>query len=296
MNAASLLKLKRNGRSVQNMNRLKYAFIFILLTLWVSFPAFAAKETSYERVLRTNILRCAYGAADPYISKDMVSGKVKGPMVDIAEAMADQLALKVEWTAEVGYADFAEGLKTGHYDAFCGIMAMAPTRARAVAFTYPLFYAPYFVYVRQSEDRFKTLEDINQPHVKAGVIDGEVFQFMTRKRLPAAQEYSLPNMTAQGQLFVDIANGKADVALHDPLVTALYRRSNPDQIKRLFDEPIEVYSMAFAVMPQEQALRDMLNVSITALQNLKIIDGILNDHGIDGNTLYRMDKPYAVMK
>ncbi len=156
--------------------------------------ATSAKETAFERVTRTNTLRCAYASVNPDIMVNQKTGNVEGYMVDVANAIAEKLGLKVEWVEEVGFADFAEGLKNGRYDAFCGMIAMAPHRSRAALFTIPTLYMPMYAYVRKDDDRFHSLADMNKDGIKSVVIDGEVFQVVTRKYLPNTTEYSLPRL------------------------------------------------------------------------------------------------------
>ena len=271
---------------------LKAVLTSLIIVLFAT-PALAAdKETAYAQVLKTDTLRCAYTSVSTHVTKDFKTGEVTGLMVDIATAMAGLLQLKIEWVAEVGHADFAEGLKTGRYDAYCGILAMAPTRARVADFTMPLFYNPYYAYVRADETRFKYPADLNRPNVKAGVIDGEVFQLMTQRFLPHAQEVGLPNMTSSGQLFVDLAGNKTDAVIHDSVVEKDYDRNNPGKVKRAFDKPFDVYPMAFAVAPEEIALKNMLNTAILVLHMQGKIDALLTKYGIDGMMTYRAAPPY----
>lgn len=278
------------------MKQLHFLALFYLLALTAIPAAHAAdkddKETAYDRVLKTNILRCAYTSVDPHIRKDPNTGEISGPLHDIAEAMASAVNITVEWSDEVGHADFAEGLKTGRYDAYCGILAIAPQRARVAAFTDPILYIPYYAYTKNDETRFASPADLNKPDIRTGVIDGEIFQAMSRKYFPNAQEHSLPNMTPQGQLFMDLAQGKADVVIHDPLILQQYSLKNPDQIKRAFKTPLEVYPVGYAVSPDEGKLRDMLNTALLSLHRLGKIDEILNGYGIDDTLFYRVTLPY----
>jgi ABC-type amino acid transport substrate-binding protein len=272
------------------------ATVILVLTLVPVSARTAEPASAYERVLKTGILRCAYASASPNVVKDLKTGKLTGPIPEIAEAMAETLSLKVEWVAEVGYADFAEGLASGRYDAFCGILAMAPFRARVAAFTSPIYYNPYYAYVRTDEKRFHVPEDANQPQFRAGMIDGEVYQMIERKRFPKAREVGLPNMTPHNQLFEDLAAGKSDIIVYDSLVYLEYAKNNPGKVQRAFDKPLEMYPVAFAVSPHETELRDMLNVAILSLNNLGKIDAIFNSYGADASMVYRVAAPYSVPK
>ncbi len=271
----------------------KIIFTLSLLTLCVPSLSYAHdKESVYERVMKSGKIRCAYVVTGEYLDKDLSSGEVKGAIPDIVNAMARNLELSVEWVAEVGHADFAQGLETGRYDMFCGILAISPSRSRVAAFTDPLFYVPYYAYVRNDEARFSSISDMNNEKIRAGVIDGEIFQKMTRKHLPQSQEISHVNMTPNSQLFVDLETNKIDVFLHDPVLYAKYEKSNPDKVKFAFEKPLELYPIGLAIDPNEQRLKNMLDVSIMALHNLGTIDSILDKYDYGPKTIYRTATPY----
>ncbi len=238
----------------------------------------AEPESAYDRVMRTNTLRCAYVTTAPYAYKDLQTGEMAGLSIEIANEVAKALHLTLEWAAEVGFADFAEGFRTGRYDAFCGALTITPPRARVAAFTSPLFYVPYRVYGRKDEQRFHALSDINQPSVTVATVDGEAFQFVTRLYLPHAHEYNLPNMTPPGQLFVDVADKKADAIIHDPLLMAMYAQSNGDKIKPLLPGVLESRPHGFAVGPKDLALLHVLDTAILTLQTTGVIDSILKKY------------------
>ena len=118
-------------------------------------------ETAYHRVLRTGTLRCGYATSGTSLYKDPNTGELTGYIADIVRAFGEKLDTKIEWTAEVGYADFAEGLKNGRYDMFCGPISITPARAKAVVFSTPYIYKAFYVYVRHGENRFSAYESMN---------------------------------------------------------------------------------------------------------------------------------------
>jgi cyclohexadienyl dehydratase len=252
-----------------------------------STPTGFQKEAAYERVLRTGILRCAYAAIQPDSYKDLKTGEMKGPIIDIAEKMADQLNLTIEWVSEVGFADFAEGLNTGRYDAFCGVIGKSPGRARAALFTTPTLYYPSYIYVRKNDDRFTSFEDLNKPSIKAGAIDGELTQFMTKKYFPNAKEMSLSNMSSPAELFLNLANGKIDFVIHTATNGNKFIANNPDKIEPVFSQPIEVRPAAFAVNVEENKLAALLNTSIETLVDLGVVENIIKAHDLEHDLLPR---------
>jgi polar amino acid transport system substrate-binding protein len=278
------------GRSMKSL-------LLVLMLLFLAAPAFAEdapKESAYDRVLRTGVLKCAYALSGDAVKKDPTSGEISGFTVDIINAMVSDLSLKVEWSDEVGYGDFAEGLKTGRYDAFCGALTATPARARVAKFTRPYMGYLTFAYVRSDEARFSTYEDMNKPEIKAGVSDGEVYQVLTRKYFPKTTEVSSPNMTPPSQLLMDLIAGKVDVVVHTPAAVIPFDKANPGKVRRAFAIPLGVAVPGFAVGPHEGDLRDMLDVAIIHLQNIGKIDAILAKYGLDKTQSYRVSPLFDV--
>ncbi|MCP5404743.1 MAG: amino acid ABC transporter substrate-binding protein [Pseudomonadaceae bacterium] len=251
----------------------------------------AVKESAYERVLRTGVLRCGYASFGTNLYKDPNTGEIGGYTADIARAVAKELGLEVEWTAEVGFADFAEGLKNAHYDMFCGPLSMIPARSRVATFLDPYLYMPFYVYVRTGEDRFRTFEALNDPAYTYGSTDGEVFQKISRKKFPLAKENALPNMSQPAMLFLDLAARKSDFLVQDLSAYRDYVSNNPGKIQVFLNKPLEVNAVAFAVAKGEDDLEDMLNVAVHTLVQNGVVDNILSDYGYSDKDIFRVQLP-----
>ncbi|MBI1326527.1 MAG: transporter substrate-binding domain-containing protein [Alphaproteobacteria bacterium] len=266
------------------------ALLFFLLT--ASLPVFAGPV--FDNVVKTGVLRCAFTSVDPYIYKDLADGKVRGPVADILEKATAQIDLKVEWVAEVGYADFADGFKTGRYDALCSMLSFAPQRARVTRFTDPIFYLPFYAYGRTTETRFKQMDDLNSDALKAAVTDGEVFERMTRERFPLTPHQSHPNMTLQGQLFLDVADSKADYVVHDAQIFKQFALKNPDRIKPLFSEPVHIVPVGWALPLGEDDLANLINASLRTMHDLDLVDKILDKYKMTEKEVLRINKNYTI--
>lgn len=274
--------------------------LFLTLTALITFalPAAAGeKETASERVARTNVIRCAYGATKPNMYKDLQTGEMKGIYTEILQEAAKLLSLTIEWAGEPGYAEFAEGLRSGRYDAFCAPVGIVPSRARVSISAIPLMYNPQFIYTRADYPTLKKEDNFNRAEIKAGTTDGESFQIMTRRFLPNATEHSLPNMTPPSMLFMDVALGKADVVIHDPVLVNDFNQENKDkyQLVQALKTPLSVTpTTAFTVLPSETHLLNMFNVAFQTLLDNGKVEEILIKYNITPDVLYRVAKPYEV--
>ena len=96
-------------------------FLCLLLLCLSSFSAFAEspeKESTLDRVKRTGILRCGYLPYEPFLIKDVNTGKMSGLMVQYFEAVGQKQNLKIEWSGEVNIDQIVPALESGRFDAF----------------------------------------------------------------------------------------------------------------------------------------------------------------------------------
>lgn len=172
------------------------------------------KESTYDRVMRTQTLRCGYVVWTPSLMKDPNSGQLSGLFYDYTEALGQALHLKIEWTEEIGWGDFPEALNSGRIDAMCGGSWPNASRARVIDFVRPVFYAPVYAWVRTDDKRFDdNLEAINDPNVMITIIEGTTMAVIAAQDFPKAKMLQLPQTTSIAEVFVSLADGKSDVTL-----------------------------------------------------------------------------------
>ena len=86
---------------------------FFFLLGFGSFAYAAEDETAFERVMRTQILRCGYGSWDPGVIRDPQTGQMTGLYVELIEEMARIAKIKVQWASEVDWGQISTGLQAG---------------------------------------------------------------------------------------------------------------------------------------------------------------------------------------
>ncbi|MBL8637988.1 MAG: transporter substrate-binding domain-containing protein [Alphaproteobacteria bacterium] len=271
-------------------------YFLALLLLILPFPSLASdKLTASERVVSTNILRCGYGGSNPYFKKDPNTGEISGMYIEILQEAAKLLSLKIEWTEEVGYAEFAEGLKIGRYDAFCAPIGILPSRARVSTSAIPLAYNPQFFYTTKEKKLSSNIQDYNKKEIKAVTTDGEGFQILTRKFLPNATEVSNASMTPPANIFMDVVMGKVDVVMHDPVNINMFNKDNAEKGKLIpiTDKPTSLSpTTAFSVLPEDTHLLNMMNVAFQTLLDSGKVEEILMKYEVTPDILYRVEPNY----
>lgn len=254
----------------------------------------SARESAYDHVLNTGVLRCGYADWPPYVfTKDPTSGKFSGIDFEIMEAIAAKLKLKIEWAENLGWGTLVESLRDHRVDAFCTGVWSNAERGRYLGFTAPMFFSAVYPYVAEDDHRFdKDLSSVNSPDVRISVMDGETSDVIAKQRFPKATAVSVPQLGQVTDILVNVATHKADIVFNEPSFADDFIKANPGKIRRAQDIPLQVFPTVFAVDIHETQLLDMLNSALTELQNAGVIDTIIAKYNSDPHVFLRVAKPY----
>jgi ABC-type amino acid transport substrate-binding protein len=189
------------------------------------------KETAFDRITKTNTLRCGYAVDAPWTVVDPNTGKISGFNYDITNAIAGKIGLKVDWVEETGWGTAEQGLITGRYDMLCGNVCVDPRRARSATYSTPFVHIPHVAVVRIDDTRFDNASDplklINNKSIKAGVKNGHVFEFTANERFPQAEKVYANDISDDSEFFEMLKTHKIDVAFGDQSMVDLYNEKNP---------------------------------------------------------------------
>jgi len=223
----------------------------------------APKETAYERVIRTNTLRCGFGIWEPGLSRDPLTGKLGGIFYDYLQAIGRHTGLKIEWIEEVPFGDYPAALNSGRIDAMCFGAWPKATTAREVLFTEPTYYLPINAYAREGDMRFDhAIDTVNSPSVKISTMDGELSSELARSSFPKAQTLSVPQLTDASMLLVNVANGKADITFTDAWTGAAFMSKNLGKVRVVtLDRPLRLFGHTIPVARGEHSLVSLLNAA-----------------------------------
>ena len=252
--------------------------ILSLCLLFVSVQAMA-EESAYDRVMRTNEIRCGYGIYAPWIQKDLVTGEIKGVMADIAEAVAKQLDMKLVWGEETGWGNLPTSLHNGRVDVSCSTLWNDPKRDKLVAFSDIVFYQPIYAYARADDDRFTgKMEEINDENVTITMIDGGYSKSVADRLFPKAQHNSMPQMTNWSEVILNVATGKADVIFSDDIFIKDFNANNERKLKKIpLAKPVAHFGNSFAVGIKEQELKEMISNAVKYMHQTGEIEAITAD-------------------
>ncbi len=282
-------------RSFLEGTRYKYhvpfVVLFLVMVLFSAFPARAGEV--YDRVMERGEIRCGYFLWPSVLEKDVNTGTLSGVYYDLMTEIGARLDLKIAWTEEVSFGSMFEGFSTGRYDVICGPMSPTPGRARVSDFTRPLFWWPYYAYVAAGVTRFDNdYGAMNDPEVTFLGYDGEYSSMLPPRTFPKAQLKTLPQMADPSHLLLEIANGRADVALTDPVNAEKFMAGNPDKIRRVAGAPTYLSPITLPIPAEAARFRRMLDVTVFDILYTGTMEEIFARYPALGKHMYRASLGY----
>jgi len=284
------------------------ALIFIL-SLLVSFltsfyvtshhhEADAVHETTYERVLRTGVIRCGYALYEPLLTKSPNTGELHGVFYDLVNDVGQELNLKIEWTTEVGYGEIEEGFQANKYDAFCNGVIPTPERAKFSLVTIPVFYGGLLAWVRADDHRFdESLEHLNAPDITLVVRDGDVNASVAQKSFPQAKTISSPQMADFTQMLVDVQTGKADAAFFEKSFGDQFLAKNPGSIRSPApNKPVSVYPVGLMLPKGEAQFKNMIDATLSKLILNGAIKNLIDKNAGPHYSYWPVSQPYEIQQ
>ncbi len=256
----------------------------------------STQETAFDRVIRTGVLRCGYNVWPPALSIDPNSGEVSGIIKELIEDAAAGVNLKVEWTIQAGWGTYAEDLKNDRFDAMCTGVWQLKEVAPLLTFTKPIFYNPVYAYVRADETRINAdYSNLNSPKFRIATADGDVSALIAKENFPKAQRTSYGELTHPSEIITNVATKKADLIFIESNVGEAFMNSNPNQIKRLTNEPYKTFSASMLAFKMgEHNLAEMFDTIITEMQLHGTIDRVIEKYDPTRVNFIPVAKPYTI--
>lgn len=251
------------------------------------------RETSFERIQRTQTIRVSYAPYAPNVMVDPNTRQMSGIFYDIVNLIGQYLGLRIEWAEEVGWGEIAQGFKSGKHD-LCGANVW-PTGPRALQgnFSTPCYFSAAYAFVRKNETRFKSYDDLNHPDVRIAVQDDDGITDIAKSLFPRATLVSFPQMVDTKQRLIDVANGKADVTFDDAYYAQLFLDQNPGQLKRLpVANPLQVFANTLMFDNDDWRMKVLLDTAINELQNAGTMTRLVEKYTGRKDAFLPVTKPY----
>ena len=220
----------------------------------------------------------------PYVDKDLKTGQLTGPIVQIWTEIGKRLNLKINWVEEATWGTMISGLQTKRYDAVCSPVWANATRSQFVAFSKPVGLQRLGAWTRSTETKLDGgLSTINQPTTRIAVLDGEMAIMLVNRLFPQAKQIALPQSASMADLLLNVTTGKADIAMEEDVIIRDFLKQNPGTLKIVPGlAAVQKFSVVFLLPQQDIALKNMIDQTIEDLTRDGTTERIMNNADLQG--------------
>ena len=255
-------------------------FLLLILALLSAAPAMAEeRESVFDRIVRTGVIRCGYYVFPPVTYRDPNTDALSGLSIDMMEEIAKRASLKVEWTAEITWANWVPELQADRFDVACTPMWPDLPMTKAVSFSKPMLYSGLHPVVRKDDERFvadPTLARLNQPDVTILTQEGNITASIASLLFPNAKFYELPATASGGEYYQVLLAKKADVTLTDLNGLYFYEQANGKNFTLIEpNNPVKLQPFQLAVRRGEADLINFINLGIEDLYDSGEMDRLI---------------------
>jgi polar amino acid transport system substrate-binding protein len=256
--------------------------ILIFLLFILPSTALAQKETTFDRVIETKTIKCAYALRPPLVTRDVNSKKMTGAAVDLTEEIGKRLGLKIDWAEEVGFGTIIESIKTRRADMGCGVYVANSARASHVGFTKPIYFETLYIYKRKDDPRtIETFDELNDPKYSFSSIDGGSPIVLQRQLFPLSKEKTLPELSDLSDTFEDLVTKKVDFVIQAEMTVVNFEKARPGLITKLVDKPVAYWPMVLLLPLGDVKLKSMIDTVLTEIEYDGTLEKILRHHNLD---------------
>ncbi len=247
------------------MNHSKNKMLIILMISVISLSAcvFSAcnreGKNSLERITKKNVLTLVGSGTYPPFNFYDEDDYVVGFDVDTGLAISQELGVILNYET-AAWDGLIDGLKSGHYDAILGSMAITEERSKEVSFTLPYYYSGAQLFVR-ADSGFTGAMDMAGKEI--AVMTGTTFaeDVIALRGKPVHYE-------EHKQIFTELLSGRVDGVIADRLagIQVMKAMSGGDQLK-MTGELLRTVEIAIAVRKKNETLLEKLNETISKLKS-----------------------------
>ncbi len=282
--------MKRQNRSTLTNPKFgsKHAWLLIALlaSTWSS-SAFANRLADIKS--RGSLICGTQNASSPYGYQDPTQRKYVGYDVDICQALASELGVKLQHKPLSTEARIPE-VKMGRVDIVAGSVAWLPKRAEEVDFS--LQYLQGNIKVLTKKDAgIKTLADLAGKKVCAS--SGSSSAAIAQKVIPGADILTYQNIS---QCYLGLQNDKVQAMTAGELVLLRFANDSQktDTPAVLLDESTATEHIGIIMNKGEPELKAAVDKALTAMEKSGELDTIFNKW-LGNDSIYKLTRSFKVV-
>jgi len=245
---------------------MKKILIFVLLLTVVLTGCQAADEVS---TLDKDVLKVGMELKYPPFETKNAEGNPDGASVMLAEALGEYLGKEIEFV-DTPYPSLIPSLETGKIDMIISSMTITEARLEKVDFSDPYTTSQLMMLVHK-DSKVMSPADLNDPDVIIASKTGTIGALWAQSNAPEAQ---IKNIDEEATAVLEVAQGKADVFIYDPLSIIRHHENYPDTTRAVLEPLPNTGGWGVAVQKGDTELVEEINEFIKKAKEDGTYDGI----------------------
>lgn len=245
------------------MKKWTVMFMVVLIIAMLALVGCQKEESEEADVLKVG-MELKY---PPFETKDE-EGNPTGASVMLAEALGKYLGMDIE-IVETDYGSLIPALEQGTIDVIISSMTITPAREEVVDFSDPYTNSQLMMLVYK-DSIVQSPDDLNNPDVIIASKTGTIGALWAAEYAPNAQ---IRNIDEEASAVLEVAQGKADVFIYDPLSIIRHHENYKDTTRAVLEPLPNTKGWGIAMRKGEDALREKINAFIAEAKT----DGTYDD-------------------
>jgi len=245
---------------------MKKILIFVLLLTVVLTGCQTAGEVS---TLDKDVLKVGMELKYPPFETKNAQGNPDGASVMLAEALGEYLGKDIEFV-DTPYPSLIPSLETGKIDMIISSMTITEARLEKVDFSDPYTTSQLMMLVHK-DSKVTSPADLNDPDVIIASKTGTIGALWAQSNAPEAQ---IKNIDEEATAVLEVAQGKADVFIYDPLSIIRHHENYPDTTRAVLEPLPNTGGWGVAVQKGDTEFVEKINEFIKKAKEDGTYDGI----------------------
>jgi len=231
--------------------------------------------SALDQIAKRGALRVGWAVYLPYMFRDPKTQEPSGITVDLGQAMAKELKVKVEFV-EDSWATMIAGLQAGKFDVTMPL-AITEARAQAVSFSDPMTKIHFGRAVRKADvQNYKTWQDLDKPDKRVTTTLGSSAQPLLVKFKQAQVLLVKDAADSIAQVLTD----RADAWLNPYDAFKLAQKQQPD-LAVVPGPALGYQEIAFAVRQGDVTFRDWVSRFVKQQKQSGNLLTVIQKYGLD---------------
>ena len=214
-------------------------------------------ESRLDTIIKQGYIRVGTaGDYKPFTYLNPKTNEFEGYDIDAAKMLAKELGVEVQFV-KTTWPTLMQDLLEGKFDIAMGGISRRMSRQIQANFSQPYIEYGKSPLIRlEDKDKYKSLEDIDQPHVRIGVNPGGTNEKFVKDNIKQAQVTVIQNNL---DIPIKVAEDEVDVMITDSIEALFYAKHDDRLYAALSDKPFTKNQMGYLIPKGDTIFADAIN-------------------------------------